>query len=101
MIQGKSKFDGVRGGQSLLGHVASLCIRLGGLLGCLVLLVTRSVLSNVPVIVCLHFVEENFALACLCVRDQELGQQVENILANVSHFLFDARLVSFNFVYIF
>jgi len=52
------------------------------------------------VVVSLHLVEENLLFVIFALGDQELAQQFEDFLADVSHFLLDDVLVLLHFIYV-
>ena len=51
-------------------------------------------------VVSLHLVEENFSVIVFALGDEELTQEIEDFLADVSHLLLDVALVLFHLIYV-
>ena len=86
--------------EGLGSQVGSIGVSRQCLLGCQVLLIRLSVLSNVSVVVSLHLVEEHLHRITLRVRDQVVIEELENSLANAGQFLLDLSFVVFHFLYV-
>ena len=101
MIKGKSKFHWMGVSEWCLGKAWCLFICTLSLLGSRVFVLLASKLSNIPVIVSLHFVKENFALISGAVRHEMLVKQVKDILTNAFQFFLDHSFIVFDFLDVF
>lgn len=104
-VEGEAEADGMRRGEISLSNLRSVLVRLEGLVGGFLALISNSELGEVAVVVTLpvpavrcrtiqkpcgdgisHLVIENLGLARLGRRDQVLVQNLQDVLADLGQF---------------
>ena len=100
MVEADTQLDRMGGAQCLLCEVACVVVGLEGLLSGLIFLVSSGVLRDVAIVVGFHFVEEGLAFTALRVRNQEVSEQVQDLLADSRHLLLNRFLVLLDLAYV-
>ena len=95
IVKCKPKSDWMSGIQALLCKIVSCLVRLLGISGCRILLITGCVLGYVTVIITLHLLQEDKAFLTLALWFERILQQSKYALAYFSKFGLDILLVLF------
>ena len=82
--------------EGLGSQIGSIGVSRQCLLGCQVLLIRLSVLSNVSVVVSLHLEEENLYRISLRVRDEVVIKQLKDSFADAGQLLLNLTFVVFH-----